>query len=280
MTQPVATHQETFDTTTIFVSGALYYGYRFYSPGLGRWLSNDPINELGLSLTYLGSFKDNVFANAKVDNNLYVFCLNMPVGEIDILGLQNSSCNICGQEVENATYNTISLVARRFNMLTNPQKARACSLDTFSSNWDILFDVGYGNGCGQGLRKCEQSVMFRGVCYDMYEVNYLMWGFMGNLCRKDLAWMQFLAMSYKLWKYRRGETPTYEYNWGLQGWINIGYYGFRTDGSRTGWGGEWLPSSVGRDGTGVSECERCTYNDCGPSAFNTHWPVAGSGLFR
>ena len=43
--QPVEPHRDTFDTTTISVSGALYYGFRFYSPQLGRWLSRDPLGD-------------------------------------------------------------------------------------------------------------------------------------------------------------------------------------------------------------------------------------------
>jgi RHS repeat-associated protein len=49
-------------------TGLSYFGYRFYSSGLGRWLSRDPIQELdGL--------------------NLYVFVLNNPINMIDLLGL-------------------------------------------------------------------------------------------------------------------------------------------------------------------------------------------------
>ena len=28
-------------------SGLVYYNYRYYSPELGRWLSRDPINQIG-----------------------------------------------------------------------------------------------------------------------------------------------------------------------------------------------------------------------------------------
>ena len=49
-------------------SGLYYYGYRFYSPKLGRWLTRDPIEEAG---------GVNVYCNA--NNNL--------MSEIDFLGL-------------------------------------------------------------------------------------------------------------------------------------------------------------------------------------------------
>jgi len=50
-------------------SGFLNYGYRYYSPQLGRWLSKDPIEEEGGA-------------------NLYGFAENNPVNEVDYLGLQ------------------------------------------------------------------------------------------------------------------------------------------------------------------------------------------------
>jgi RHS repeat-associated protein len=48
-------------------SGLLYYGYRYYSPLTGRWLSRDPIGERG-------------------GVNSYAFVGNSPVGEIDLVG--------------------------------------------------------------------------------------------------------------------------------------------------------------------------------------------------
>ena len=48
-------------------TGWYYYGYRYYSPELGRWPSRDPIGEAG-------------------GENLYVTVANSPIGGIDILG--------------------------------------------------------------------------------------------------------------------------------------------------------------------------------------------------
>lgn len=47
----------------------LYYGYRFYNPSLGRWLSRDPIEEAG-------------------GKNLYGFLHNGPEGFVDSHGLR------------------------------------------------------------------------------------------------------------------------------------------------------------------------------------------------
>ena len=49
-------------------TGLLYYGYRFYSPTLGRWLTRDPMEEDGGA-------------------NLYGFVLNSPIDVMDVLGL-------------------------------------------------------------------------------------------------------------------------------------------------------------------------------------------------
>ena len=49
-------------------TGLYYYGYRYYSPELGRWLTRDPIEENG-------------------GDNLYAFCGNNGVNRIDFLGL-------------------------------------------------------------------------------------------------------------------------------------------------------------------------------------------------
>ena len=53
---------------TDFETDLVYYGYRYYSPDLGRWISRDPIEEQG-------------------GFNLYAFVNNDPVNKFDILGL-------------------------------------------------------------------------------------------------------------------------------------------------------------------------------------------------
>jgi len=57
-----------FDTNSFL----LYYGHRFYSPSLGRWLSRDPIGEVA-------------------DNATYSFLHNNGVNFVDVLGLYNSA---------------------------------------------------------------------------------------------------------------------------------------------------------------------------------------------
>ena len=53
-------------------SGLYYYGYRFYTPDLQRWVNRDPIGEIG-------------------GINLFAFIGNDPLGQVDMLGLYRRS---------------------------------------------------------------------------------------------------------------------------------------------------------------------------------------------
>ena len=59
------------DTFTKTASGVRYYGFRYYSPGQGRFLNRDPIEEAG-------------------GLNLYAFVGNDPVNRWDYLGLTDA----------------------------------------------------------------------------------------------------------------------------------------------------------------------------------------------
>ncbi|MBQ6924552.1 MAG: hypothetical protein IJQ73_07920, partial [Kiritimatiellae bacterium] len=63
-------------------TGLYYYGYRYYSPELGRWLTRDPIEEDG-------------------GDNLYAFCGNNGVNRIDGRGLFCPFVNQWAQQVRN-----------------------------------------------------------------------------------------------------------------------------------------------------------------------------------
>jgi RHS repeat-associated protein len=64
VTQPMGFSTKAYDPQT----GLSYYGYRFYSPSLGRWLTRDPLGETG-------------------GINLYAYVQNNPVNLLDPLGL-------------------------------------------------------------------------------------------------------------------------------------------------------------------------------------------------
>lgn len=63
-------------------TGLNYYGYRFYNPLLGRWMSRDPIDELGHQQIkgYLFSYKIMALINS------YLFLYNQPLIYIDAHG--------------------------------------------------------------------------------------------------------------------------------------------------------------------------------------------------
>ena len=58
-----------------------YYGYRYYSPSTGRWLSRDPVDESG-------------------GNNVYGYVDNCAAHKVDILGLSGFDVTTCALPVE------------------------------------------------------------------------------------------------------------------------------------------------------------------------------------
>jgi RHS repeat-associated protein len=68
-------------------TGLLYYGYRYYNPSTGRWLSRDPMGEKG-------------------GLNLYEFVLNSSVNYVDLLGLlTRSAIEQTARDMDNAIKN-------------------------------------------------------------------------------------------------------------------------------------------------------------------------------
>jgi RHS repeat-associated protein len=64
-------------------SQTYYYGYRFYSLGMQRWISRDPVEELGFQLL------TRVVRDGWNVANLYVFVANNPPNRVDYLGLKD-----------------------------------------------------------------------------------------------------------------------------------------------------------------------------------------------
>jgi len=106
--QPVEPHQETFDTSTIIVSGVRYYGFRYYAPGLGRWLNRDPILENG-------------------GINIYEFCDNNGVRTVDILGLDTWAIKevLINLDARNGDVNVQAFEDEGFEVVYTPD-ANAC----------------------------------------------------------------------------------------------------------------------------------------------------------
>lgn len=60
----------------------LYYGYRYYSPTLGRWITKDPLTKLSFG----GAPVDLTYSEHGL--NPYLFVDNSPVSDVDAYGLQ------------------------------------------------------------------------------------------------------------------------------------------------------------------------------------------------
>lgn len=68
-------------------TGLLYYGYRFYDPHIGRWLSRDPKDDLGFTMAVGGG--GGIPAKANGDPNEYLFVMNSPIQRVDTNGLDS-----------------------------------------------------------------------------------------------------------------------------------------------------------------------------------------------
>jgi RHS repeat-associated protein len=68
-------------------TGLVYYGYRFYWPAMGRWVSRDPIEESGRLAFEKAASMGRKPKLARQDDPAYVFARNDAVGSTDPLGL-------------------------------------------------------------------------------------------------------------------------------------------------------------------------------------------------
>ena len=69
----------------------LYYGYRYYNPSMGMWLSEDPVGESGFELARGGGANSLFLEDA---GNQYLFVHNEPIDRYDVLGLLGNP--LCG----------------------------------------------------------------------------------------------------------------------------------------------------------------------------------------
>ncbi len=77
------------DKATYADSKVYYYGYRYYSPELGRWVSRDPLGERAFFQHYTSNMKWSEKSALKQQTllPLYVFLQNGPLSSTDALGL-------------------------------------------------------------------------------------------------------------------------------------------------------------------------------------------------
>jgi RHS repeat-associated protein len=87
-------------------TGLFYFGYRFYSPLLGRFLCRDPFADIMAGMTKYGlqALSKSPFGGAKMWYADYVFAENNPTEKVDVLGLCDESCNIPKAVSQDASY--------------------------------------------------------------------------------------------------------------------------------------------------------------------------------
>ncbi len=128
---PAAENPYRFSTKELHAQSGLYdYGYRFYSPGLGRWINRDPIQENG-------------------GVNLYAMVANNPVNSVDIYGLEDLSIygGDWGVEGWGWTYKALNPYPPAYGgkNLVKPSKEQAIEA---IANADRFYFWGHGGGNG------------------------------------------------------------------------------------------------------------------------------------
>jgi RHS repeat-associated protein len=171
-------------------SDFLYYGFRYYNPSTGRWLSRDPVTELSFNQLVLGPLG----LNSSEETNLFGMVRNDPPNELDILGLQ---CK-CGPDVTAAVHNTLLAIANAFNSssiaIATQRKAAESLYLHANAAWDIvelneLGQIGHNpfKGSEQGTGECERTVVFEGNCVYASALNYISFGKMNRLAHDKFA---------------------------------------------------------------------------------------------
>jgi RHS repeat-associated protein len=139
---------------TDFATGLCYYGYRWYSPMHGRWLSRDPIGEKG-------------------GLNLFGFLDNNRTNQIDVLGL--SGCK-CGPDISNAFYAYLRYITSYLKRIPDNNRGAIDGLikmNEIGGNIDFWYG-GKKSGCATG--KCGNTVFFAGKCVRTTAINNILFG--------------------------------------------------------------------------------------------------------
>lgn len=130
--------------------GFYYYGYRYYDPAMGRWLSRDPIGENG-------------------GRNLYAFVRNGPIHHIDALGLK---------VMHRGSYEEHNILQFNKDMNTLRESGRGGeALANWAESPDTIVDVDWGANSnaagGAGNEDSTPNPNAGGISLNNQDPNYL-----------------------------------------------------------------------------------------------------------
>ena len=117
--------------------GLYYYGYRWYAPGLQRWVNRDPLGDsasavFGLLGARLGRFV--AIAELADGPNLFRHTRNAPIGTLDAWGLE------CG--------------SGKFGDFVTPDFPAGFDFSGACRKHDACYDI-----CGSGKGKCDDQFL-------------------------------------------------------------------------------------------------------------------------
>jgi RHS repeat-associated protein len=163
-------------------SDFLYYGYRYYNPSTGKWLSRDPIGEAGFVTLTENLFADDHLLIGSRDINLYSFVGNDSENDSDVCGLCGSDQPPpqCGKEVSIDMWLTQANVEQTYqgaSLWTRYLAGLAMFNPIFGSanSWDILW-LSVNSDFGGDPVACPYTVSYDGYCVSKDELNYEMYG--------------------------------------------------------------------------------------------------------
>jgi len=244
-------------------SDLLYFGYRYYKPSTGDWMSSDPLTEPGFYLITNGrqvsensSLSDDDGGSANINDflvsggpsayafvddfreernfNHYNFIGNNPQDHYDLFGLTGrGTCHPnghCGPDVTHAL--TVALADAKSQWFLAGSAKRALALHSLftQGGWDTILVTSKNlvSSCNQSVG-CKKTVTVNGVCYLGPEVNYVLFGYMCQLAAINEPEMVSAVIAQKMHKiWGRGG-----YDWQMRGavsWAIAGYNGWPNTG--------------------------------------------------
>lgn len=152
-----------------------------------------------------------------VADQLYEFAVNQPISRFDPTGLNSAECPKCGRSVDRKLIATKADVVSRFNSLGSWKKHVNCrpwkypatsGLDLYRAvtgwdmgiityPWDNYCGPGSGVSCGMPVDKCKDTVQVSGGCYNSWDVNYMLYGWINSLCGVSDIQMGIIIIGYK-----------------------------------------------------------------------------------